>query len=160
VVPVLPPPPVVLVGVLFVVVGCDDVVGGWVTGAGAEFVVGAGADDVVTAAPPLLELPPLELLELEPLLELLELLLAVVAVVVVFFFAGLCFFGLFAVVFVVGVVGVVAAAFVVELEVVAAPPQPATASASAITTMGTIFLIRRVPPRYGVDGPGYKRLVL
>jgi hypothetical protein len=154
VVPVLPPPPVVFVGVLFVVVGCDElVVGGWVTGAGEEFVVGEGAGlEVVIAAPPLLELPLLELPEL------LEPLLAVVAVLVVFFLAGLCCFFLFGSAFlVVAVVGVVAAAFVVELECEAAPPQPATAN--AITIVGSAFLIRRVPPRYGVDGPGYKRLV-
>ena len=156
----MPPPPVVFVGVLFVVVGCDDVVvGGWVTGAGAEFVVGAGAAFVVTAAPPLLELPSLELLEpLElPALELL----ALVAVVIVFFLAGLCcFFFLFgSAFFVVAVVGVVAAAFVV-LELEAAPPQPAIASASAITLMGRVLRIRRIPPRDGIDGPGYTGLVL
>jgi hypothetical protein len=157
-----PEPPVgwVFVGVLLVVVGCDDVVvGGWVTG--AEVVVGAGALDVVTAAPPLLELPSLELL-LEPpeLLEPLELLLALVVVGLVLCLAGLCcgFFLVVAVVFVVGVVGVVAAAFVVELDCEAAPPQPATAS--AITIVGSVFLIKRVPPRSGIDGPGYKRLVL
>jgi hypothetical protein len=127
-------------------------------------VVGAGAEDVVTAAPPLLELPPLELPPL-PLLELPELLLellfeVVAVVVVVFFLAGLCccFFFAGSAFLVVAVVGVVAAALVVELECEAALPQPATAS--AITIVGSAFLIRRVPPRYGVDGPEYKRLVL
>jgi hypothetical protein len=60
------------------------------------------------------------------------------------------------------VVGVVAAVVFVVLELEAPPPQPAIASpiASAITLIGTVFLIRRIPPQDGVDGPGYKRLVL
>ncbi|HEY1590339.1 MAG TPA: hypothetical protein VGF81_00990 [Solirubrobacteraceae bacterium] len=130
-------------GVLLVVVGCDDVVvGGWVTGAGDEVVVGAGDESVVTAAPPLLELPLLEL----PLLEPLELPDAVVAVLVLCCgFLCCCFFLAGSAFFVVAVVGVVAAAFVVELDCEAAPPQPATAR--AITIVGRAFLIRRVPPR-------------